>query len=300
VLAIIIVSMLLAPLFIQYSGLLLQRWIGDDWHTRSLEIHAIATRNIQQSADVIIAGFGRSGQALARVLAENGISYLALDIDPQRVRAGHLAGEAVVFGEASRNEVLEAAGISQAKVLVVTFSQVRDVAPVLTTARSLRSDLPMIARTTDDRTVAELKRAGAEMVVADVVEGSMALASNTLLQIGMSLEEVQERMTTARRARAGRLHQFFPGATDYASGIWDESHQRLRPIPVLAGSYAVGKTLAQLKLDRTGVEVARVRRAQGGNTQPDTTLVLNENDTLVLYGSETALAAAEILLVQGN
>jgi CPA2 family monovalent cation:H+ antiporter-2 len=102
VLAAMVLSMLATPFLIMYSNRIVMKLVASDWLQQSLQMTTIARKSINTSKHVIICGYGRSGQNLARMLEREGIPYMALDLDPDRVRQAAAAGDSVVFGDAAR------------------------------------------------------------------------------------------------------------------------------------------------------------------------------------------------------
>jgi len=134
----VILSMLVTPLLIQNSQRLLRRFNGGEWMNQALQLTRIAMRSMGAEQHVVVCGYGRTGQQLARVLARDGVSFIALDTDPKHVQSAAAAGETVVFGDAARREVLQAAGIQRARALVITFAETQAALAVLAQARALR------------------------------------------------------------------------------------------------------------------------------------------------------------------
>src|SRR6202008_1118914 len=102
VLAGMVLSMLATPFLIMYSNRIVMKLSSSDWMLQSLQLTTIAKKSIKVDAHVIICGYGRSGQNLARLLEGEGIPYMALDLDPDRVHQAASAGQNVVFGDAAR------------------------------------------------------------------------------------------------------------------------------------------------------------------------------------------------------
>ncbi len=123
VLAAMVLSMMCAPLIIQYSDRIVMRLSSTDWMLQAVAMTTIARRAINTERHIIICGYGRSGQNLARLLEGEGIAYLALDLDPDRVRHAAAAGQSVVFGDAARAQTLMAAGLARASAVVVTYPE---------------------------------------------------------------------------------------------------------------------------------------------------------------------------------
>src|SRR2546427_625535 len=145
-LAAMILSMLATPFLIAASDRIVMRLSGAEWMLRSLELHRIAAQSIEVERHVIVLGYGRNGQRLARLLDAEGVRYVALDLDPERVREAALAGDAVVFADSSRREALVAAGIARAAGVVVTFADVDAAVRVLAHIHALNPAVPVIVR----------------------------------------------------------------------------------------------------------------------------------------------------------
>jgi CPA2 family monovalent cation:H+ antiporter-2 len=116
-----VLSMLATPFVILYSNRIVMRLASSDWLMQSVQLTAIAKKAIRNEAHVIICGYGRSGQNLARLLEQEHIPYMALDLDPDRVRQAAAAGQSVVFGDAARLTSLMAAGLSRASAVVISY-----------------------------------------------------------------------------------------------------------------------------------------------------------------------------------
>src|SRR6266571_532358 len=145
-LAAMILSMLAAPFLIAASDRIVMRLSRSEWMLRSLELHRVAAQSIEVEAHVIILGYGRNGQRLARLLDAEGVRYVALDLDPERVREAALAGDAVVLADSSRREALAAAGIARAAAVVVSFADAAAAIRVLAHIHDLNPSVPVIVR----------------------------------------------------------------------------------------------------------------------------------------------------------
>ena len=299
VLAAVVLSMMIAPIIIQYTDAITRRLCGGEWAGRARELHDIAVKSFAADAHLIICGYGRSGQSLARLLESEDIPYIALDVDPTRVKAAAAAGENVVFGDAARREVLKAVGLNRARALVVSFANLPGAMKILAVVQELRPDLPVIVRTVDDTDLNTLKQAGAAEVVPEVLEGSLMLASHALLLLGVPLTRVLKKLRGVREQRYGLLRGFFRGATDEEAELSETAQPRLLSVLIAEQAAAAGKTLAETGVLELGVEVIAVRRRniRGLDPQPETQVLAG--DVLVLRGIPENLAAAEIRLLQG-
>ena len=299
VLAAMVLSMLAAPFIIQRSEAIVRRLNTNEWMMRAMQIHNIAVQSMAVVEHVVICGYGRSGQNLARFLEQEKIAVIALDIDPQRIREAAAAGEKVVFGDAARREVLTAAGLMRARALVVSYADTASALRILALAQELRPGLPVIVRTVDDSDIDKLKAAGAAEVVSEIMEGSLMLASTTLMLIGTPLNRVLRRIRETREQRYQLFRGFFRGITDERDDDENALQPRLHSVMITQGAAAIGKTFSALDLGALHVEVSAVRRRNVRTLEPGPDTVLEAGDVVVILGTVDHVAAAEIKLLQG-
>ncbi len=299
VLAAMVISMLLSPLIIMMSDRIVMYCCESEWTLRSLALHELSARSYGVQRHVIVCGYGRSGQNLSRFLEQEGLPVIALDMDPQRVRAAATAGESVVYGDAGRREVLIAAGLHRAAAIVVTFADTPVSLAIINHARELEPGLPVIVRTFDDADLDRLKDAGAAEVVPEILEGSLMLASHAMLELGVPLARVLKRIRQVRTERYHLMRGFFRGITDEPEENAEHSQPRMHSVVVGDGAYANGKLLEELMLDRLGVEVTAIRRHGIRGLRPSADTRIIPMDVVVLLGTPESLAQAETRLLQG-
>lgn len=297
--AALVLSMLLAPLVVQASDRIVMRFVASEWLLKSMELTRIAAQSMSVDKHVIIAGYGRSGQYMARFLDKESVTYVALDLDPERVREAAAAGDSVVFGDASRQETLMAAGILRASALVISFSEVDAALRVINRAHALKPGLPIIARAADERDMERLTKGGATEAVPEVFESSIMLASHVLALIGVPLNRVIRRVRDVRNQRYALMRGFFHGADDLADDP-DAAQPRLHSIVVPPGASAIGQTFGELGLERLDVHVSAVRRRNIKGVSPGAETRVVEGDVLVLLGLPDALKRAEGVLLKGG
>ena len=295
VLASMVLSMLATPLLILYSNRIVMRLSASDWLMQSVAMTSIAKRSINAEAHIIIAGYGRSGQNLARLLEGERIPYMALDLDPDRVRQAAAAGQSVVFGDAARLQSLMAAGLARASAVVVTYHDTPSALKILRQVQEHAPRVPVIVRTIDDADIERLRAAGATEVVPEAIEGSLMLASHALALVGVPMRRVIRVVQEQRDARYGLLRGYFHGADD--DTVDELQTARLLSVTLPAAGSHLGQTLADQALHAVGVTVVSVRHAAGAVTTPDDSLVLAAGDTLVLSGLPEPLALAESKLL---
>jgi CPA2 family monovalent cation:H+ antiporter-2 len=291
VLASMVLSMLATPFLIMYSNRIVMRLSSSDWLMQSVAMTRIAKRAINTEAHIIIAGYGRSGQNLARLLEHEHIPYMALDLDPDRVRQATAAGQSVVFGDAARLQSLMAAGLARASAVVVSYHDTLSALKILRLVQEHAPKVPVIVRTRDDTDIERLQAAGATGVVPETIEGSLMLASHALALVGVPMRRVIRVVQDQRDARYGLLRGYFHGADD--DTVDERQQARLLSVSLPPAAASLGETLESLALHALGVSVVSVRRASGAVTRPDDQLTLAAGDTLVLSGLPEPLALAE-------
>jgi len=296
-LAAMILSMLAAPFLIAGADRIVLRVSRSEWMQRSLELHRVAARTMSVERHVVILGYGRNGQRLARLLDAEGVGYVALDLDPERVREAALAGENVVFADSARRESLVAAGLARAAAVVVTFADVQVALRVLAHIHALHPSVPVIVRARDEAEIVRLTQAGATEVVPEALESGLMLASHTLVMVGVPLARVMRRVSQVRDAHYGLLRGLFAGVSDEHER---EAAARLHSVTLEPGAYAIGREIGQLVGLPAGVEVRAVRRPGARlRLAPPDAGALQAGDVVVLLGEPEAVIAAEEALLRG-
>ena len=296
VLASMVLSMLATPFIFLYANRIVMRLSANDWLLQSVAMTTIAKRAINTEAHVIICGFGRSGQNLARLLEAEKIAYIALDLDPDRVRQAAAAGQSVVFGDAARLQSLMAAGLARAAAVVVSYHDTTSALKILHLVHSHANQVPVIVRTIDDADFEKLRAAGATEIVPEAIEGSLMLASHALALVGVPMRRVLRVVQQQRDARYGLLRGYFHGADD--DTVEELEHARLLSVTLPEASAGTTRTLGQHGLAARGVSVVSLRRASGAVLRPDDSIVLGAGDTLVLSGLPERLALVEAALLR--
>lgn len=297
-LAAMILSMVATPFLIAASNRIVLRFATSEWMLRSLEMHRVAVQSLQTERHVVILGYGRNGQHIARLLEAEKVRYIALDLDPERVREAALAGDTVVFADGARREALIAAGVLRAAAVVITYADSAAAVRVLAHLQSLNPSVPVIARARDDADIVRLSAAGASEIVPEALESGLMLASHTLIWVGVPLNRVVRRVRAVRDAQYGLLRGLFHGASDDPETV-EAAQPRLKAVTLTSKARAVGKTLTEIALEDTGVQVAAVRRPGAARRLTAAEAgVLEEGDVVVLLGVPELLAAAESQLLR--
>ncbi|NNF52122.1 MAG: potassium transporter [Gammaproteobacteria bacterium] len=301
VLASLVVSMALTPVLIKYNRVIagLIPNIDAEPKVPGIEEPDVGTEQAASHEHVIICGYGRVGQNIARALEEEGIEFVALDLDPYRVRAAREAGDAVIYGSATRPDMLRAAGVYHATAAVITYREHKQVMRALRILREGRADLPILVRTRDDTHLNDYLNAGATEVVPESLEASLMVMSHLLLLLKVPVRRIQEKVQGIRQRRYGALRKLF--RKEFARPI-DFDHalrEQLRTVVLPPGARAVNRTLGSLQLENSGVLVTALRRDGIVGHQPESGTTLHAGDVLILYGTPENLEHGEELLLQG-
>jgi CPA2 family monovalent cation:H+ antiporter-2 len=294
-------SMLLGPLVVRYNGRIADRVLRRRRpDTSEVALETAATRELAKREHVIICGFGRVGQNLARVLEKRGFEYIAIDLDPFRVRDARQAGDPVVYGDASESEVLNSLGLQHASVVVVSFDGAETALRIVRAVRRLRGDVPVLVRTEDDSRLDALQAAGATEIVPEIFETSLSLVSHVLLFLNVPAREVLDMTEDIRHDRYAILRSVFRRRD--SRSLEDDHHamrQQLRTVVLPPGGHAVGRSIGELGMDKGKVVVTALRREGIVGRDPDPGTRLREGDVLVLWGAPEDLEQGENRLLMG-
>ena len=300
VLSAALLSMVLAPFIIQFNGRITRKLVSSYSRNSGQIVQDIDDASKHLNNHVIICGYGRSGQYLGRFLQEENIPFVALDIDPSRVLEAATAGENVMFGDAARSVVLEAAGAARAKALIISYADNRAAMKILHVVQEKYPQLPVIVRTLDDSNMEALREAGATEVVPETLEGSLMLASHALMLLGVPLHRVVKRIRLFREARYQLFKGYFHGISDAEDESLERQQVRLHSVIISPGSYAIGRRLVDMHLESFEVQIKSIRRPNSNGMVPSNESPLAEGDVIVLLGQPMGLSNAQNALLIGR
>lgn len=290
VLAASILTMLATPALVSFAPAL------GSWRSRaagSAPAAAAEAAGRALSNHVIVVGLGVNGRNLSRVLKSAGISYVSVELDPDVGRRARADGEPVIFGDATRREILESAGISRAGVIVFAISDREAVRRAIRFARELNPGVHIIVRTRLVDEIVDLERRGADEVIAEEFETSIEIFTRVLRHFrvprNIILAETRAlRGESYRMLRAPGVERGTPEALLDLLSAGTTDIFRVEP-----ASPAAGHSLRDLDLRRkTGAMIIAVVRGDKSITSPPPDLVLEPGDDLVLMGSHAAIESA--------
>ncbi len=296
----IVISMVISPLIIRHNKVI-ARWMLRERRPEAtaLQREEASTRAVARRDHVLICGFGRVGQNIARVLEQLGFEYIAVDMDPTRVLAARQAGDPVVYGDAGHPEVLELVGLDRSSVVVITFADYALALRILDAVRKERPGVPILVRTQDDSHLAELQKAGASSVVPETFEAALMLVWHVLLLLQVPVSRVMKIIGDIRGNRYNLMRTLYRLDENKLMPQAEAMREQLYTLVLPPGAWAVGRTVAQVKERGAEVTVSAIRRAGIVGREPSPDMVLEEGDVLVLFGTPEALEHGEAVLLMG-
>lgn len=261
VLAGLIVSMMFAPVLMRFNQPLSACLCEGDAAETVVETEAyIAETSHDVDRHVIICGYGRLGQNVVKILNDEGIDCIALDLDPERVRQAIAAGESVRFGNAIQPGILQAAGVDRARALAITLDDPVTTERIIHQTRSLGLKLPILVRSRHGRDDKTLVDSGAT-VFPEGLESSLAFAGQLLVMLDTPPSQVETRLNTIRAEDYAPLRSFYPageGAKAKQKNL--DYPEQIRSVLISEGHYAAGRTLQELQIEQHGVELLHIHR----------------------------------------
>lgn len=250
---------------------------------------------------VIIIGYGPAGRNLSRVLKESGIPFIVIEMNPKSVDEMRKENLRAIYGDATRTPILEHAQIYKAKLCVIAINDPNSSPRIIKLAKYLNPTIQVIVRT---RYLAEadfLEESGADTVVPEEMETTVRLFSNVLNAYMVPEEEIQQHIGELRKED----YQIMRGSIREAhlmvlQGL-DEEGLHTRAVGVRSGSYAVDKSLNDLKLrNRFEITVLTVHRDGKNIGNPAGDFILKPGDRLIMVGAATNFAEAASLFREEN
>ncbi len=290
-----ILSMLAAPFLIQLSP-----WIA----ARITEIapeHEEKDKGCSLTGHTIIAGYGLNGRNLAKTLKSTKIPYVVLEVNADVIRKAREEGEPLIYGDITKHDVLQRAGIECAKIIVFAISDHAATRIALRLARQLNPSIFILIRTRYAADVDELYKLGANQVIPEEFETSIEIFSRVLHEYHIPANVIANQIQLVRfsgykmlrgisldQENLGRIAALFAGTT-------------VDNIQIEQASSASGKSLRELDIRKhTGATVVAVARNGEAITNPEPGFILLSGDIVVLLGAHADLDKATNLLVKGG
>ncbi|ASM54658.1 monovalent cation:H+ antiporter-2, CPA2 family [Pseudoalteromonas nigrifaciens] len=292
-----VLSMALTPFLIDKTPFILKRIGVLDRASQAWESEPKSST--LYSDHVIICGFSRVGQTVARFLKPEAIDYIAIESNPILVQEGKAAGEPILFGHVKQKDILKCAGVERARLVIITFTEFEQTQIVIDAIKQVAPEVKILIRTKDDSQLERLKELGVTEVVPETLEASLMLVSHVLSMSGVPMSRIIRRVSTERHNRYQLLQRFFTG--EYLD-VDEDAHERLEYLHVIAlpdKAFAVNKSIAALNLAKRKVSIKVLRRQNNEIENPSAHTILLANDILILQGKPRRVERVEHYLFDG-
>ena len=296
-----IISMILTPVIIRYGV----ARVDDILH------YFIKNAAVQDSSHikitpqkltghVLILGFGRVGQTVARFLRPLDISYLVLETDPIRIAEASAAGEPVFFGDSTRLDILKAANAKKANIIIISFDDADSASKILQHIRSINPSVPVLTRTRDDANLQRLMDIGSTEVIPETHEASLTLVSHALLMLNVPSKTIHQMIDQSRRERYKMLRGFYHGERIGFLTKHNQDSIVMHAVHLTESAWSCGKSMADMVLpgDLKIVEIHREQEVFAEDSLKD--LVFHRGDVIILNGHLDQISLGESYLLLGR
>lgn len=234
---------------------------------------------------VVIIGYGLNGRNLAKVLSRTGIPYVVLELNAEAVRNARAENEPVVYGDATRREVLHHVGIEHARILVLAISDPAATRHTVSLARQINPDINIIVRTRYMSEMHDLQELGANEVIPEEFETSIEIFSRVLREFGIARHAIQRQIAAIRNEGYQMLRVPSLPISD-VKGVADAlKSASTETLIVERDAAAVGRSIGDLRLRKqTGVTIIAITRDGHTEINPGPEQILQPDDVLVLLG----------------
>lgn len=266
-------------------------------HLPSRDLPVEGEAEVEQLEDhVIIVGYGVNGRNLARVLDGAGIPYVILEQDGRVVRRAREDLQPILFGDATRIEVLERVGVRRARIIVFAISSPQDEHRGVSIARQLNPNLRIVVRTRYLKSMPELEAIGANEVIPEEFETSLEIFSRVLRHYEIPSNVIEREVEAARTEYYGALLGRERPNLQLDALAHLGVHRAIELVEITEQSPVIGENPVSLALRReTGAMVIAVVRDGVPFFTPDPDFQFQAGDTVVLVGDREALDLAEKL-----
>ena len=242
---------------------------------------------------VVVIGYGLNGRNLARVLRSTRVPYVVLDLNAEAIREAGVRGERVVYGDATRREVLLHVGTEHARILVVAISDPAATRLTAGLARQMNPNIHIIVRTRYMSEMQDLRQLGADEIIPEEFETSIEIFSRVLAEYGIARHVIQKQISAIRAEGYEMLRVPLLAAVDINEIADSLKGAATESLFVEPDWYAVGKTIGELQLrTKTGVTIIAVTHDGNTDINPGPETTVEAEDVLVLLGGSDQIDSA--------
>lgn len=295
-----IITMVLTPFAIQGSG----KFSGYveklplPYSMKFGRLHEDESKKAELKNHVIVVGYGLNGRNVSRVLSASNIPFVVLELNPETVRSEKKLGVPILYGDASKQEVLEHVEILKARCIVIAISDASATRRIVELARRHNPSVYIIARTRYASEVTPLYSLGANDVIPEEFETSVEIFTRVLRRYFIPVNEIEKHIGIIRKdgyemfRNIQQRYEVFPELKQHLPDI------EIETVRIEEGSQLAGKTLAELRLrTKYGVTVLAVQRGKETLTNPSADTQLLPGDIVVLIGTEESIAGMYALIL---
>ena len=283
-----VVSMALTPVAAPWAGRLsarLQRRRQPDAPEPDADALADAAHGFADLENhVLVAGYGPAARRLVHVLAGSGVPFVVVTLSPDGARDAEAEGLRVLRGDYAKQHILEAVGLSRAKLLVVPDDRPAQTHRVVAVARALAPTVRIVACVPTVHDAEEIVEAGADRAIATELEAVVGLFDDVLRHYQVEPAEILRHEETLRRGSYQAFDQAVMDTPAVRCELDDDCFST-RTVTIRDGSHAAGRTLAELELDERLLHVARIDRGSESVSEPGGGVRLQVGDEVWIGGT---------------
>jgi CPA2 family monovalent cation:H+ antiporter-2 len=294
---VVILSLTIAPVLIRKGQKIADLLLRKPSKAKPLAIEDLVNTQQARREHVILCGYGRTGQSLALFLEQENISFVGIELDPDRLEEALNAQEPIYYGDATKEETLLVSGLLYAKLVVITFDDAHKARRMLKIIRFHSPSVPVLVRTRDDRYLTSLQQSGATEVIPEGLEGSLMMASHMLLLLGVASEKVNKKISDIKSYRYQMMRFFY----QTPQKVPELTPMILHAVMVSAECWALGKTVEALKKEHFPAIIRSfTRKGIRSSQEPQCDVVLQEGDILMIEGTRQAITESEDRIIHGE
>lgn len=284
-----------APVFVEKSAAVLPRLLPA-FLLKGTRTTGVSHARFPMEGHVIIIGYGVNGKNVARVLTGNSIPYVAIEANHLTVRSERKKGVKILFGDASRPEILDHAHIGMARIMVIAISDAAATRRIVSQARSMNRDIHLIVRTRYIAEMEPLYTLGANDVIPEEFETSIEIFSRVLRNYLVPHDRIEESIGEIRKD-SYQMFRSLSGRSRHTGGISSYlAGAELMNCRVQKGSLADGSVLRDgLVRGRSGATILAIKRGDEVVSNPDPVWELHAEDVVLLLGDSQQLSVATTL-----
>lgn len=301
ILCALLLSMTLAPIIIRYNEKISHLFFRKGSFSLNDTINDIKAKDHQKLRNhVIICGYGRVGQTIARFLDKADIKYIALELDSDIVKEAVSKNENVLYADSTHHEILELVNIKDARAIVFSFCATQKTSKIITLIRQSENSIPIIARTNSELEIHDLYQQGATEVITDSLESSLMLSAHVLFLLKIDPTKVLQWIADVQHNRYDLIRMIHANIHKVEKDSSNSSHLGMHTVKLNENAFAVGKTISELNIFEQEIQITALRRKTHRLQNPTHNTVFQNCDIIVLYGPVELLQKAELVLLYGK